>query len=172
MIIRPIRIESLVKKVMSWANKKKMTVTCLCFYLLAHIKWNITNKCKKQKKQCLLAFIFLLRRMKDWRLQVSVSVFSCPSLRHCETDYIKYIHMEENFAFTVSFYAYPRLRPILAWALTSCAGRACCPHARTEEYIILASCLQYIPRTLWFAGQYACKRMSWNLFQNKMSCAS
>lgn len=37
MIFRQIRIESMVKKVMSWTKKEKKVVMCLCFYLLAHI---------------------------------------------------------------------------------------------------------------------------------------
>lgn len=79
--------------------------------------------------------------------------------------------MEENFALTTSFYAYPRLRRILAWALASYPRRVCCSHVRTKEYIIFASCLNIFGKLMELTEQRARQRLSRDLFQNEHSCA-
>lgn len=63
--------------------------------------------------------------------------------------------MEENFLSQLSFYAYQRLRRVLARALTSFPAPACCRHVRTEEYIIFASCLNIFLELVRFMEQQA-----------------
>lgn len=160
---------------MSWAekktkNKKRLWRACVSLCLLI---FNETLQINAKSRKSSV-FLLFCGSKHNWRLQVSVSISPVPVFIFWDTDDIKWIHMEENFCSHnkclsllvrdhASFWheIWHPLRAVhvaLVW--------------EWENILFLHPVSNIFRKLLQLIEQYACQRMSRNLFQNKMSCAS